>query len=70
MPKLYSSNHILKILLKNGFVIISQKGSHIKLRKLGTTVLTVIVPSERKDIPLGTFRSICRQSNLQPKDFE
>ncbi|MCZ2223285.1 MAG: type II toxin-antitoxin system HicA family toxin [Chitinophagales bacterium] len=70
MPKLYSSNHILKILLKNGFVIISQKGSYIKLRKLGTTVLTVIVPSERKAIPLGTFRSICRQSNLQPKDFE
>ena len=36
----------------------------------GSPTLTVIVPAERKIIPMGTFRSICKQANLQPTDFE
>jgi predicted RNA binding protein YcfA (HicA-like mRNA interferase family) len=70
MAKLYSSFHILKILAAHGFFIVSQKGSHIKLRKPGNPVLTVIVPAERKEMPVGTFRSILRQSQLSNNDFE
>ena len=70
MPKLYSSAHILKVLALHGFVFISQKGSHIKLRKIGDTTLTVIVPANRKETPIGTFRSILRQSALTEADFK
>ncbi|MDB5123132.1 MAG: YcfA family protein [Mucilaginibacter sp.] len=70
MPKLYSSSHILKVLDKHGFVFISQKGSHIKLRKSGEVTLTVIVPANRKEIPAGTFHSILRQSALTEGDFK
>jgi len=70
MPKLYSSRHILKILESKGFYFYSQKGSHIKYRKIGTPLLTVIIPSDRKEIPIGTFRSILRQSQLTSADFE
>ena len=70
MPKLYSSDRIIKVLEKNGFVFVSQKGSHIKLRKQAATVLTVIVPANRKEVPEGTFKSILRQSNLEREDFE
>lgn len=35
MPKLYSSDHLIKVLIKYGFEWVSQKGSHIKLRKVG-----------------------------------
>jgi len=70
MPKLFSSDEILKILLKHGFVFVSQKGSHIKYRKAGSPTLTVIIPSERKQIPAGTFNSILRQSGLTKNDFE
>ena len=31
---------------------------------------TVIVPSPRKEIPIGTFRSIVRQSGLSTDDFK
>lgn len=48
MPKLYSSAHILKVLYSFGFVFISQKGSHIKLRKIGNPTLTVIIPAIKK----------------------
>ena len=67
MPKLYSSGYIVKILEKFGFVLISQKGSHQKLRK-GS--LTVIVPAGRKEIPVGTFYSILKQASLSKEDFE
>lgn len=70
MPKLYSSQQIMRVLLKRGFVFISQKGSHAKFRKIGSLTLTVIVPTPRKEIPFGTFRSILRQSHLNELDFK
>jgi len=70
VPKLYSSNHIISILVQYGFVFVSQKGSHIKYRKEGDPTLTVIIPAGRKQIPVGTFHSIVRQSRLDKKDFE
>ncbi len=70
MPKLYSSSHIIRILMQYGFVFISQKGSHAKYRKAGNAVLTVIVPAGRKEMPMGTFNSIVKQSGLTKKDFE
>ena len=70
MPKLYSSKHIVKVLEKNKFVYVSQKGSHMKYRKQGSPTLTVIIPANRREIPFGTFRSILRQSQLQEIDFQ
>ncbi len=66
MSKLLSSEQIIKILLKNGFQLVSQRGSHQKYQKEG---YTVIVPSPRKEIPIGTFRSIVRQAGLAVNDF-
>ncbi len=67
MPKLYSSQHILRILKQKGFQKVDQTGSHIKLRK---DSMTVIVPAAKKEIPIGTFGSILRQSKLRKEDFE
>ncbi len=69
MPKLYSSNRITAILEKHGFQFVSQKGSHAKYRKGQNPVLTVIVPMSKKEIPVGTFHSILRQSGLTDSDF-
>ena len=70
MPKLLPSKAIIKVLERKGFVFISQKGSHIKYRKYGSVVLTVIVPANKKEIPYGTFRSILRQVKLSEEDFK
>ena len=70
MPKLHSSKAIIKVLKQKGFIFISQKGSHIKYRKIGNPTLTVIIPDNRKEIPEGTFRSILRQSNLSKEEFD
>lgn len=69
MPKLYSSEQIVRTLEAHGFEFVSQRGSHAKYRKSGSPTLTVIVPAGRKEIPRGTFRSILRQSNLEEGVF-
>jgi len=47
-------------------MLVSQRGSHQKYHKEG---FTVIVPAPRKEIPIGTFRSIVRQAGLSVNDF-
>ena len=70
MPKLYSAKTILSTLERAGFIIVSQKGSHIKLQKrLETTTLTAIVPNH-KEVARGTFRSILKQANMTNEEFE
>ena len=56
MPKLYSSEQIVKTLEAEGFGFVSQRGSHAKYRESGSPTLTVIVPAGHKEIPRGTFR--------------
>jgi predicted RNA binding protein YcfA (HicA-like mRNA interferase family) len=54
-----NSRKIIERLLKDGFELVSVRGSHHKYRK-GATV--VIVPHPKKDLPLGTARNIARQA--------
>lgn len=66
---LLSAHKIIKALSKVGFELVSQKGSHIKLkRKTEDKVRVVIVPNFN-EIPTGTLRSIIRQSGLDMDDF-
>jgi predicted RNA binding protein YcfA (HicA-like mRNA interferase family) len=66
MSKLPSSKQIITTLLNNEFIHVSQRGSHAKYKKGNRTV---IAPSPKKEIPIGTLRSIIRQSGLTQEDF-
>ncbi len=53
-----------------GFAEITQKGSHVKfVRRIGETVDTAIVP-RKKEIPVGTLRSILSQAHIDPDDWD
>ena len=66
MTKLPSSEKVLKILLSQGFLLKSQKGSH---QKFSNGLRTVILPAGRKEIPVGTLKSISRQSGIDYENF-
>jgi predicted RNA binding protein YcfA (HicA-like mRNA interferase family) len=66
MTKLPSSEKVLKVLLSQGFLLKSQKGSH---QKFSNGLRTVIVPAGRKEIPIGTLKSISRQSGIEYENF-
>jgi len=62
--KSYSSREIIKILEEDGWYLVDIEGSHHQFKhpnKIGKT--TVKHPT--KDIPLGTLKSIERQSGLK-----
>jgi predicted RNA binding protein YcfA (HicA-like mRNA interferase family) len=54
-------------LKRNGFSFVSQKGSHKKFKK---ETRIVIVPDPKKEIPMGTFFSIIRQSGINKEEFK
>lgn len=56
-----NSRKLLKLLKAAGFEEVSQRGSHVKLRKGD---VTVILPHPKKDLPLGTVRNIYEQAGL------
>lgn len=56
-----NSRKLLKLLISEGFEEVSKTGSHLKLRK---GERTVILPHPKKNLPLGTVRSIYKQAGL------
>lgn len=58
------SKDIIKRLQANGWVQVSQRGSHVHFKhpaKPGR----VTVPHPRRDMPIGTLRSIEQQANIK-----
>lgn len=58
------SSEVIKLLKADGWVWVGGKGDHMKFKhpmKAGH----VVVPHPRKDVPLGTLRSIYRQAGWQ-----
>lgn len=56
------SKKIVKRLIAEGFELVAIKGSHHKFRRNGKTV---IVPHPKKDLPLGTARSIAKMAGWE-----
>ena len=61
-------NEIIAVLKKIGFVIVSQKGSHIKLRNEGNKSRTVIIPNHY-EVAKGTLKAILEQAGLTLEEF-
>ena len=75
MPKLrvLSGREVVKILSQFGFKVISQRGSHVKLRRILSdgTKQTLTIPLH-EELDRGTLRAIYRQAlrYLPEKDLK
>lgn len=63
----YTAKFVLSKLLKAGFIIKRQSGSHIVLRHHDGR--QTYVAMHTKDIPIGTFKSILKQANITENEF-
>lgn len=59
-----TSKEMIKLLKKNGFESVSQKGSHIKMVNQETGK-TVIIPYHSKDLKKGMEQAILKQAGLK-----
>jgi predicted RNA binding protein YcfA (HicA-like mRNA interferase family) len=65
-----SGKEICAILVNHGFKSIRQRGSHVVMqKKTHDSTITVIVP-DHSEIKRGTLKSIIRQSQVPPSNFE
>jgi len=66
-----SSKEVISVFEKFGFVVHSQKGSHIKLRRESANHRETLMVPERKQIAKGTLREIFTQASayISPADL-
>ncbi|PIP29702.1 hypothetical protein COU12_01905 [Candidatus Jorgensenbacteria bacterium CG10_big_fil_rev_8_21_14_0_10_54_38] len=80
MPKLktLSGDDVIKVLGRFGFLVVSQRGSHVKLQREGSggSKQTLIIP-RHAELDRGTLGAIYRQAlrylpedKLQPQLFD
>jgi len=70
MPKTLSGKEMVKILCREfGFYFVSQKGSHVKLKR-DTNIgkIATIIPLH-KELARGTFKSILELAKIEEDDF-
>lgn len=58
------------ILESNGFVFVSQKGSHMKMRRADEGAVTTVIVPDHKELKVGTLSGIAQQSGLGRGPFE
>ena len=71
MTKVPSINYqqIVNALQRNGWVVVRQKGSHIRLQKhIGNETLKIIVPAHRP-VKRSTLSHILKQARLSVEQF-
>jgi len=71
MPKkFFSGKEVIKILCWDfGFGFVSQKGSHVKLKRIiGQKEIITIIPLH-KELLRGTFRGVLDLAQVNIKDF-
>jgi len=71
MPKLPtpSAHEVIRALSGQGFQVVSQKGSHIKMKKIAPNETLVVIVPDHSEIPAGTLKSIIRQAGMTNEEF-
>lgn len=71
MPKLprITSRRLLQVLLRAGFYIHHQTGSHANLRHRTKTHLHIVVPRHSGDLAPKTIKSIIVQAEMTVEEF-
>lgn len=71
MPKLprITPKKVLAALLKAGFFIHHQTGSHINLRHFSKQHLHIVIPDHKKDLAPKTLKSIIFQAEMTIEEF-
>ncbi len=65
-----NSRKVLSALLRAGFYIHHQTGSHVNLRHPTKIHLHVVIPRHNRDLSLKTLKSIITQAEFSAEEFK
>lgn len=68
----WSAHDVFKFLKSNGFVLHRTSGSHFHYKKVvgEKSYLVTVAYHGKKDVPIGTFNSIIRQSGIPKQQWK
>jgi len=71
VPKLsaLTSQKVIKILERNGFILDRTKGSH-RIYYHSESKRRVIIPYHKKDLPKGTLMEILKQAGISKEELK
>jgi len=64
-----SAKEIIKVLEKEGFRVVRQKGRHVSLYKKSEDKTYLVVVPDKKEVKRGTLVSILRQAGINGDRF-
>lgn len=64
-----SGRKLLRAMLKAGFLVSRQTGSHAQLYHPDNADILVMIPIHNKDLPKGTLRNILRQAEMSVEEL-
>ncbi len=67
MPKIPKGKLFVKFLVKRGFEIVRQRGSHVILKGFGQRLVVPVHGGE--ELKLGLFKSILKDIGLSDEEF-
>ena len=65
-----SARQIETVLLRHGFLLISQRGSHRKWRNPETGAQVIVPFHKGKQLPIGTLRQIIKSSEIAEENWK
>ncbi len=66
-----AARKIMRILVRHGFVLSRQKGSHAIWKHVRTGIIVPVpLHGKSKPIHIGTLLAIIKQSNIPPEEFQ
>jgi predicted RNA binding protein YcfA (HicA-like mRNA interferase family) len=68
--KHFTSQEVVSILKKHGFILVSQKGSHQKWRNYDSKKQVIVADHKGRQLPEGTLRSIVKGSAIPEEDWK
>lgn len=63
----YKPKEIARVIARHGFVLTRQKGSHARFKHPDGRAVTI--PLHAREMPIGTFRAIVRESEIPEEEF-
>jgi predicted RNA binding protein YcfA (HicA-like mRNA interferase family) len=71
MPKkVFSGKFVIKILCRDfGFCFVSQKGSHVKLKRIIERKEVITIVPLHRELSYGTFRGVLDLAQVSLRDF-
>lgn len=70
MPKSLAGKDIVKILCREfNFYFVSQKGSHVKLKKKAANQIIITIVPLHKELAVGTLKGVLELAKIDEKEF-